>query len=112
MRSSMSDEELGSAMKLHDRLIDIAPPELHHGRLKLPCILFPVSSIDRDPISHRYTATVSLLGKVEITTKDDLYSARNMFFANPWFKCLMDPGVPLSETARRESALKLLAALR
>ena len=112
MESSMSDKELGSAMKLHDRLIDIAPPELHHGRLKLPCILFSVSSVDRHPTSHRYTATVPLLGKVEIATKDDLYSARNMFFANPWFRCLLDPGIPLSETARRESALKLLATLR
>lgn len=112
MLSSLSTAELDSAVRLHDRLLDVPPPELLHGRLKLPCILFPLPLVTRDPISRSYTSTVPMLGKVEIKTAEDLPSSRNMILVHPWFKCLLDPGIPLAESARRESALKLLASLR
>lgn len=112
MLSTMSREDIDAAVGLHDRLLDVPPPELHYGRLKLPCILFQLPSVTLDPVSRKYTATVPLLGKVEIKTVDDLSSSRNMFLVHPWFRFLQDPGIPLSESARRESALKLLATLR
>jgi hypothetical protein len=112
MLSSLPSADIDSAVRLHDRLLDVSPPELLHGRLKLPCILFSLPFVTQDPISRSYTATVPMLGKVEIKTAEDLPSSRNMILVHPWFKCLLDPGIPLSESARRESALKLLASLR
>lgn len=112
MGSSLSPADIASAVRLHDRLLDVPPPELLHGRLKLPCILFSLPFVTQDPISRSYTATVPMLGKVEIKTAEDLSSSRNMILVHPWFKCLLDPGISLSESARRESALRLLASLR
>lgn len=113
MLSSMTPTDLDSAVKLHDRLLDSPPPELHHGRLKLSCIWFPLHSVTRDsPMSQTYTATVPLLGKVEIKTADDLSSARNMVLVHPWFRRLLDPDIPMLHSARHERALRLLAALR
>ena len=112
MRTRMSKTEVDSVVKLHDRLLDAPPPELHYGRLKLPCISFPLPFVTPDSAPHRYIATVPLLGNVEIETKEDLSGARNMYLVHPWFSYLLDPGIPLSGSARQDSALKLLASLR
>ena len=112
MRSRMPKAEVDLAVKFHDRLLDAPPPELHYGRLKLPCISFPLPSVTPDSAPHRYIATVPLLGKVEIETKEDLSGARNMYLVHPWFSYLLDPGTPLSGSARQDNALKLLASLR
>ncbi|KAF8553994.1 hypothetical protein OG21DRAFT_1140929 [Imleria badia] len=112
MHSTMSDADKEAAVRLHDRLLDVPPPELHYGRLKLPCILFQLPFVSPGPTSHSFTATVPLLGNVEIKTAEDLSSLRNMYLVHPWFRFLADPGIPLSDSARRESALRLLATLR
>lgn len=110
--SSLSLTDLNSAITLHDHLLDLPPPELHYGRLKLPCIRFPVSSITPNLNSVGYTATVPLLGEVQLTTAEELSSSRTMFLVHPWFKRLLDPGISQLDSARRESASRLLAALR
>jgi hypothetical protein len=114
MHSSMTPAALNSAIRLHDRLLDAPPPELHHGRLKLSCILFQLPAVTWDPIFRRYIGTAEMLGKVEIEAEEDsdLSTARNMFLVSPWFRRLMNPGIPLSESARQASALKLLASLK
>ncbi|KAI9457059.1 hypothetical protein HD554DRAFT_2303563 [Boletus coccyginus] len=112
MHSSMSPADIESAVRLHDRLLDVPPPGLQHGRLALPCISFLLQSIIPGPISGTYTATTTMLGKVEIKTAEDLPIARNMRLVHPWFRCLLDPDSPLLGPVRRESALKLLASLR
>ena len=111
MRSYMSKTELDSALRLHDRLLDASPPELHHGRLKLPCISFPLSHVTKNP-DHSYAATTPLLERVEIKTEEDLSSVRNMFLVHPWFSYLLDAGAPLSGPPRQDSALKFLASLK
>ncbi|KAF8124713.1 hypothetical protein EV363DRAFT_1539540 [Boletus edulis] len=110
--SAMSQVDIESAVKLHDRLHDALPPEFVHGRLKLQCISFPLPLVTRDPISGKYTATVELLDKVEFDTKDDLSCAQSMFLVHPWYRCMLGQGIPLTESERRESALKLLASLK
>lgn len=112
MRLTMTDADLDAAVRLHDRLLDSPHPEIHHGRLKLSCIWFPLQFVIRDPASRNYTATVPLLGKVEIKTADDLSSSRHMVLIHPWLRRLMDPDVPMLHSARHERALRLLAALR
>jgi len=112
MHSSMSSADIESAVRLHDRLLDVQPPGLQHGRLTLPCISFPLDSIAPGPVPGTYTATVPMLGKVEIETAEDLPAARNMRLVHPWFRRLLDPDIPQSGPARRDSALKLLASLR
>ncbi|KAH0835821.1 hypothetical protein J3R83DRAFT_9682 [Lanmaoa asiatica] len=110
--SGLSPADLNSAVKLHDRLLDLPPPELHHGRLKLPCFWFPLPPITENPNSHSYTVIAPFLGEVELKTTDDLSSSRNMVLVHPWFSRLLDPGISLLDSARHESASRLLAALR
>lgn len=112
MHSSMSPADIESAVRLHDRLLDLPPPGLQHGRLALPCISFLLQPITRGPISGTYTATTTMLGKVEIKTAEDLPTERSMRLVHPWFRCLLDPDSPPLGPVRRESALKLLASLR
>lgn len=112
MQPRLSSADLAAAMKLHDRLLDSPPPEVHDGRLKLPCIRFPLGFVNRDPISQSYTAKVPLLGDVKIKTADDLSSLRNMVLVHPWFRRLLDSDIPLMDSARQDRALRLLAALR
>ncbi|KAG9316089.1 hypothetical protein JVU11DRAFT_3762 [Chiua virens] len=112
MKSRLRPADVEFAQKLHDSLLDSPSPDLHYGRLKLPCISFP-ATLNRDPITRNYVAQFDLLDQIEINTTNDLPRSR-MFLVHPWFRFLLptDPGISLEDTAREENALKLLAALK
>ena len=90
-----------SAMMLYDQLVRLPSPRLASRRLSLSCIMFPLKGLSAlgGDSQHVYRAMTSALGNVEIKTKEDLCSLKNLVLVHPWLKYLLDPALPSEDVA-------------
>ena len=112
--------DLSLAEALYDRLCHLPPLSLVAGRLRLPGIVFRLTSLmplpkaDCESDIPVYRATTPMLGDVEIKTTDDLSGMEGLLLIHPWIGPLLDQdfscGEPRFDLATR--ALRLLVWLR
>ncbi|KAI6004545.1 hypothetical protein F5J12DRAFT_913670 [Pisolithus orientalis] len=73
---------------IYNKIHGLSPARFATRRLHLPCIIFPVRSLDKPCGSNDklYRAQVSGLGEVEFTTADQLSlnGTQKFVFAHPW----------------------------
>ncbi|KAI9571789.1 hypothetical protein HD554DRAFT_2036681 [Boletus coccyginus] len=118
LRSSFPD--LSLAVALYGRLNSLPPLSLLAGRLTLPAIVFPLTSLvplsESDPDSDLavYRVTSPMLGTTEIQTSDNLSGKRGLLLVHPWIGPLLDQdfscGAPLFDDTT--CALWLIVRLR
>ena len=116
--SSLPDFSL--AVALYDHLYKLPSPTFTASRLGLPCITFSVTRLDDASESGSWTgprlhrAATSVLGEVEIKTRDDLSRMKGLLLIHPWISSILNQefsygSVVLDRTTR---ALRLIARLR
>lgn len=102
IRGTLVQQEV---MIVYDRVTRLPPARFANRRLHLPCIVFFVRRLERQPSATgsiqehvTYRARVSGLGDVEIKTKDwlPLMEPRKLLLVHPWIRDILDQTYPLS----------------
>ncbi|KAI6146669.1 hypothetical protein BKA82DRAFT_2189167 [Pisolithus tinctorius] len=92
LREKLPKQEVRSICNKINRLPSV---RFAARRLHLPCIIFPVKSLEKPYEGNEklYRARVSGLGQVEFTTTDDLLrnEPRKFVFAHPWIRYFRGP---------------------
>ncbi|KIO02206.1 hypothetical protein M404DRAFT_148346 [Pisolithus tinctorius Marx 270] len=92
LRNKLPREE---ARIICNKISHLSPARFAARRLHLPCIIFPVRSLEelRGGIEKLYRARVSGLGQVEFTTADQLSlnGIQKFVFAHPWINHIRGP---------------------
>ncbi|KAI5986042.1 hypothetical protein F5J12DRAFT_898845 [Pisolithus orientalis] len=92
LRYKLAREE---ARIICNKISHLSPARFAARRLHLPCIIFPVRSLEelRGGIEKLYRARVSGLGQVEFTTADQLSlnGTQKFVFAHPWIDDIRGP---------------------
>ena len=80
-----------SIMKLYDRLHELPVPLFVGQRMKLPCIIFKLGplSASRSKSGHVFRAQ-TVVGVVEIKTKEDISRFASLYLIHPWIDFLLD----------------------
>ncbi|KAG2136852.1 heterokaryon incompatibility protein-domain-containing protein [Suillus cothurnatus] len=90
------------ASKLHDQLVNMSAPRFANCRLRLPCIVFPVTEVRRSSgpdqeASSTYTVKADGLDDVSITTEENLIqfsrlrpTRRSFLLVRPWDRRLLE----------------------
>ncbi|KAF8425734.1 hypothetical protein L210DRAFT_3219341 [Boletus edulis BED1] len=120
LRSSLPDSDFSLAVTLYERLYDLPPLSLVAGRLRLPGIVFPLTSFiplltpDFESNTRVYRATTPMLGDVDIKTTDDSFGTDGLLLIHPWISPLLDHdfshGVAQCDLSTR--ALRLVVRLQ
>ncbi|KAG6379593.1 hypothetical protein JVT61DRAFT_10098 [Boletus reticuloceps] len=96
LRSSLPDSDFSLAVTLYELLYDLPPLSLVAGRLRLPGIVFPLTSFvplltpDSESNTRVYRATTPMLGNVDIKTTDDSFGTDGLLLIHPWISPLLD----------------------
>ena len=101
LRTSSLDVDL--AVALYDRLHDLPSPSCFSRRLKLPCIMFPLSTIVPSPTMtpvRTYRTRIPSLGIVDIRATEDLSMLEHLYLVHPWIHDLLDREHPRSATIK------------
>ncbi|KAG8221676.1 hypothetical protein J3R82DRAFT_1961 [Butyriboletus roseoflavus] len=87
-----SSLNLALAVKLYDRLNELSVPLFVGQRMKLPCIIFKLGSLQalRNRSEHGFRAQTTALGIVEIRTREDLSRLGSLYLIHPWIDFLLD----------------------
>ena len=117
-RSSLPDFSLTVA--LYDHLYKLPSPTFTASRLGLSCIAFSITQLDVASEStsgtnpRLYRATTSVLGEVEIKTRDDLSEMKGLLLTHPWISSILNQEFlyDLAALDRTTRALRLIARLR
>ncbi|KAI6009487.1 hypothetical protein F5J12DRAFT_40085 [Pisolithus orientalis] len=86
--------------RICNKINRLSPARFAARRLHLPCIVFPVKSLEKPRKGNEksYRARVSGLGTVVFTTADDLplHEPKKIVFAHPWIRHIRGPssGIP------------------
>ena len=117
LRSSLP--YLSLAVVIHDHLHKLPSPSFLASRLGLPGIIFPVTQLEimrlvSETDLRIYRATTSVLGEVEIKTRDNLSQLDDLLLMHPWISPLLDQEFSHRATVfdRTTRGLRLIARLR
>ncbi|KAG2117627.1 heterokaryon incompatibility protein-domain-containing protein [Suillus cothurnatus] len=90
------------ALKLYDQLVNMSAPRFANCRLRLPCIVFPVTEVRRrsgpdQEASSTYTVKADGLDDLSITTEENLIqfsrlrpTRRTFLLVRPWDRRLLE----------------------
>jgi len=110
---------VGGGIGRCDQLHKLPSPSVAASRLRLACIVFPVTELvytsdsPADSAVHVYRVTTATFGDVEIKTTDDLSGMEDFVLIHPWISPLLDQdfscrAAGIDDTTR---ALRLVARL-
>jgi len=107
---------------LFGKLLDLPPPSIIAGRLRLSGLVFPLTGPvrvlnhghDSNSSAPVYRVTAPVLGNVLIQTGDDLSGMQRLILVHPWITHLLDadPSDDSPESDLATRALRLVVRLR
>ena len=113
LRSSLPDTSLAAI--LYDELKKLPSPMVVSSRLRLPCIVSPITNISMSrPDAQTFCATTGFFGDIEIKTGNNLATMKGLCLVHPWIRPLLDQEFTRGSLAfdLTTQALRLIARLQ